>query len=187
MKITLHPTTKLFLVTTFCFNTLELQILSVIPAGSTVAEKSFSKYTNGSIRGFNLYNCAWSHNSYFKNRYMHCLYGHPPFVGWWDLHFLLTVNLYIFIHWDYDSHCVKSVQIRSFFWSVFSCIRIEHRKVRTRKNSVFGHFSSNEWYLSGFLQNLNQTTSSLSCRAFTCSKLEIETPEQDVKYVQSQQ
>ena len=23
-------------------------------------------------------------------------------------------------------HCVKSVQIRSFFWSVFSCIRIEY-------------------------------------------------------------
>ena len=24
---------------------------------------------------------------------------------------------------DYVNHCVKSVQIRSFFWSVFSCIR----------------------------------------------------------------
>ena len=31
------------------------------------------------------------------------------------------------------THCMKSVQIRSFFWSVFSCIR-------TKKNSVFGHF-----------------------------------------------
>ena len=30
-------------------------------------------------------------------------------------------------------HCVKSVQIRSFSWSVFCCIR-------TRKNYVFGHF-----------------------------------------------
>ena len=38
-------------------------------------------------------------------------------------------------------HCMKSVQIRSFFWSVFSCIRTEHREIRTRKNSVFGHFS----------------------------------------------
>ena len=52
-------------------------------------------------------------------------------------------------------HCVKSVQIRSFFWSVFSCIRTEYRdllrkspysvseyrKIRTRKNSTFGHFS----------------------------------------------
>ena len=32
------------------------------------------------------------------------------------------------------SHYMKSVQIRSFVWS-------EHRKIRTRKNSVFGHFS----------------------------------------------
>ena len=30
-----------------------------------------------------------------------------------------------------SEHCVKSVQIRSFLWSVFSCIR-------TRKSSVFG-------------------------------------------------
>ena len=36
--------------------------------------------------------------------------------------------------------CVKSVQI-SFFWSVFSCIQFECRKIWTRKNSVFGHFS----------------------------------------------
>ena len=35
------------------------------------------------------------------------------------------------------SHCVESVQIRSYFWSVFSC-------VRTRNNSVFGHFSHSE-------------------------------------------
>ena len=34
-------------------------------------------------------------------------------------------------------HCVKSVQIRSIFWPVFSCIR-------TRKNSVFGHFSRSD-------------------------------------------
>ena len=35
-------------------------------------------------------------------------------------------------------HCVKSAQIRSFFWSVFSCILTEYRKIRARKNSVFG-------------------------------------------------
>ena len=39
----------------------------------------------------------------------------------------------------YDYHCVKSVQIRSFFWSVFSRIQSECGKIRTRKNSVFGH------------------------------------------------
>ena len=39
-------------------------------------------------------------------------------------------------------HCVKSVQIQSYFWSVFSCIRTEYRKIRTINNSVFGHFHS---------------------------------------------
>ena len=49
-------------------------------------------------------------------------------------------------------HCIKSVQIRSFFWTVFSRIRTEYGeillhiqseygKIRTRKNSVFRHFS----------------------------------------------
>ena len=28
-----------------------------------------------------------------------------------------------------------------FFWSLFLCIRTKYRKIRTRKNSVFGHFS----------------------------------------------
>ena len=53
-----------------------------------------------------------------------------------------------------NPHCVKSVQILSFFWSVFSrfelnmgrypvslCIQSECGKIRTRKNSVFRHFS----------------------------------------------
>ena len=38
-------------------------------------------------------------------------------------------------------YCVKSIQIRRFFWSVFSRIRTEYGKIRTRKNSVYGHFS----------------------------------------------
>ena len=41
-------------------------------------------------------------------------------------------------------HYTKSVQIRIFFWSVFSCTRTEYRKIRTRKNSVFGHFSRSD-------------------------------------------
>ena len=50
-----------------------------------------------------------------------------------------------------NAHCVKSVQVLSVFWSVFSRIRteygdllriqFEYGKIRTRKNSVFGHFS----------------------------------------------
>ena len=52
-----------------------------------------------------------------------------------------------------EDHCVKSVQIRSYFWSVFSCIWIEYRDLlhkslysiqiqenRDKKNSAFGHF-----------------------------------------------
>ena len=37
----------------------------------------------------------------------------------------------------YTMHCLKSVQIRTFFWS-------EYKKIRTRKNSVFGHVSRSD-------------------------------------------
>ena len=36
---------------------------------------------------------------------------------------------------------MKSNQIRSYFWSLSSCIQSKYRKIRTRNNSVFGHFS----------------------------------------------
>ena len=51
-------------------------------------------------------------------------------------------------------HCVKSVQILSFFWSVFSSIRTECEcwKIRTKKNSVFRHISH-----STILQILGKT------------------------------
>ena len=38
------------------------------------------------------------------------------------------------------SHCVKSVQIRSFFWSVFPYIQCEYRKIRTRKTPYLDTF-----------------------------------------------
>ena len=51
------------------------------------------------------------------------------------------------------NHYVTSVQIRSFFWSVFSCIQTEYRKIQTRKNFIFGHFSrsnvSESWLHQG--------------------------------------
>ena len=37
--------------------------------------------------------------------------------------------------------CVKSVQIRSFFCSVFSRIQSKYGKIRTRKNSVYLEYS----------------------------------------------
>ena len=39
-------------------------------------------------------------------------------------------------------HCVKSVQIQSFFWFVFSCIPTEYGEIRSK---VFGHFSRSEF------------------------------------------
>ena len=46
---------------------------------------------------------------------------------------------------DLVLHYVKSVEIRSYFWSIFPCIRIEYgylriQENRTINNSVFGHF-----------------------------------------------
>ena len=46
-----------------------------------------------------------------------------------------------------EKNCVKGVQIRSFFWSIVSCIQSEYRKIRTSKNSVFGYFSRSESFL----------------------------------------
>ena len=37
-------------------------------------------------------------------------------------------------------HCVKSIQIRSFFWSLFPCIRTKYRKIRTRKTPYLDTF-----------------------------------------------
>ena len=38
-------------------------------------------------------------------------------------------------------HFAKTVQIRSFFWSVFPRIQSKYGKIQTRNNSVFGLFS----------------------------------------------
>ena len=41
-------------------------------------------------------------------------------------------------------YCVKSVQMRRFFWSVFLCTRTEYRKIQTKNNFVFGQFSRSD-------------------------------------------
>ena len=51
-------------------------------------------------------------------------------------------------------HCVKSVEIRSFFWSVFCRIRTEYGDIRSisviriRQNPVFWHFSRSDEFES---------------------------------------
>ena len=39
-------------------------------------------------------------------------------------------------------HCVKSVQIKSFFWSVCSCIWTEYRKILTKKTPFWTLFTN---------------------------------------------
>ena len=41
---------------------------------------------------------------------------------------------------SWQFHCVKSVPVQSFFRSVFSCIRTEYRKIRTRKKLYLDTF-----------------------------------------------
>ena len=63
-----------------------------------------------------------------------------------NLWVMMNVSTYRRIDCYY--HCVKSAQIRSYFWSVFSSIQSEYRKLRTRNNSVFGHFSRSVYILN---------------------------------------
>ena len=80
----------------------------------------------------------------------------------------------------WESHCVKSVQILSNFWSAFSRIRTEYgeilrisplslriqsecRKIRTRNYSVFGHFSRSATLLTGLLLRNSEINSLWAC------------------------
>ena len=60
--------------------------------------------------------------------------------------FLMVQNYYVIR----GQHYVKSVQIRSYFWSIFSCIWTEYRQIWNRNNSAFEHFSRSVIKLSWF-------------------------------------
>ena len=68
------------------------------------------------------------------------LWGSPKTISIHVLYELFTLAFCFLL----NTHCVKITQIRSCFWSVFSCIRTEYRKIQTRNNSVFGKFSRSE-------------------------------------------
>ena len=56
-------------------------------------------------------------------------------------------NNYILFQKQRHIHCMKIVQIRRFFWSVFSGIRKNSVRMwenTGQKNSVFGHFSRSD-------------------------------------------
>ena len=71
----------------------------------------------------------------FTARSLVCLFLSPwASFSWTGKDYIINLRNTVY-------HCVKSVQIRYFFCSVFSHIRTEYGKIRTRKNTVFGHFS----------------------------------------------
>ena len=51
--------------------------------------------------------------------------------------------MYVLLPWAWKT-LRESVQMQSCFCSIFFCIRTECRKMRTRNNPVFGHFSRSE-------------------------------------------
>ena len=64
----------------------------------------------------------------------------------------IFVSILIFI-WRY--HCVKSVQIRSFFWSVFSNIRTEYgEKLPQKKPEKTPYFDN--FHAVKFVKNVNE-------------------------------
>ena len=54
---------------------------------------------------------------------------------------LINISSFFWLSENYFIHCVKIVQVRSYFWFVFSHTRTEYGKIPTRNNSVLGHFS----------------------------------------------
>ena len=72
--------------------------------------------------------CTWIEISLFHNNFIFILLVSlftPPFDFW--LCYLETV-----IYFLTKKRCVKSIQIRSFFYSLFSCIRTEYRQLRSK-------------------------------------------------------
>ena len=96
------------------------------------------------------------------------MYGQKVFIGKvYDfdkneayIHFISLMAVCFFFQSSNCLSCVKSVQQRSFSgpyfpafglnrerYGVSLCIQSECGKIRTRKNSVFGHFSRGAWVL----------------------------------------
>ena len=68
---------------------------------------------------------------------LHCIYTEPT-VSSRNLVkiFLVFLKLIFLKNMLINGHCVKSVQIRSFFWSVFSCVRTEYGDLLHKLHSV---------------------------------------------------
>ena len=55
-------------------------------------------------------------------------------LSFFNIHQIISIR-------SWNLHCVKNIKIRSYFWTVFSWIQTEYRKIRTRNKSAFGYFS----------------------------------------------
>ena len=107
---------------------------------------------------------TWFKNSLIADKIFQEAYWHLKLLSYfyvfWNNLVFFSSKCYWLVHlaqfWYYPDwfpwcllgwkHHVKSVKIRSFFWSVFSRIQSKYEKIRTRKNLVFGHFLHSENY-----------------------------------------
>ena len=83
-----------------------------------------------------------------------------------DLFFTGRIHLSNSVKSKVISRCVKSVQIQSYFCSVFSCIW-------TRNNSAFGHFSRSGSFSKILLKWINLHTDSTRTLKHTLKKLHV--------------
>ena len=96
--------------------------------------------------------------------------------------YLCLARNYLYANTVLIKHCVKRVQIRSFFWSVFPAFRLNTEiygvglriqskcgKTQTRKNSLFGHFSRSEKEYSSVL--LAPSFSPINCKSLMVIKV----------------
>ena len=65
---------------------------------------------------------------YFKKNSRWCNFPLENYLIHWNKDLLMNQHSIILSHY----HCVKSIQIRIFFWSVFSCIRAECGELRSK-------------------------------------------------------
>ena len=93
-----------------------------------------------------------------------CCYCYWTSTRFWTI----AENVYHFrenyIQWNNKDLSTERSPLREkctsteFFWSVYSCIQSEYRKVRTRKYFVFGQFSrSNHYRRVQQIQHLNRS------------------------------
>ena len=92
--------------------------------------------------------------TYFINFFACIIFCKSKVMNWLASSSRVNFAIFQWFLYPWIWHSVKSAQIRSYFWPVFSCNR-------TRNNSVFGHFSRSvkvwnftQWFLQKFASKL---------------------------------